>query len=262
MTTTHVISGEVNLKRLLILQYHGISINKGFVRFEMIENDKYFLLKKYFNEWDFYDNAISTFDDTELNDAKYLRCLPKWQPLYPEPSGDNGFIELTYGTTNYCEKSGTGLVQKSPFRVKQEPKWGKHKAFILHWIFDEIFVHIDTYKKVFEPIGIKSMPLLLFKKDSIIESTVQLIIPESNVELDLAGYNNRECKYCDSIKYDLINHNFFPNFKGYVNNDLQIFKSKEYFAGGEEARKMIFTTQEMRQVLMKEKISFSYYPLQ
>lgn len=262
MKNIHVIYGDVNLKRFLILQYHGISIERGFSSFDIEENETYFKLKPYLDNWGFSDHALSKFDDTELDNAKYLNCFPNWQTLYPESSGDSGYKNLTYDTSNYCKKSGTGLVQNSPFRVKKEPKWGKYKAFILHWVFDEIFVHIDTYKKVFEPIGIKSVPLLLFKKDTIIESTVQLVLPESNVELDLKKYPKMVCSDCNYEKYELINYDFFPHFKEEVNSNLQIFKSKEYFSGGGwDARKMIFVTQEMRQILMKEKISFSYYPL-
>lgn len=262
MTTTHVISGDVTIKRFFILQYHGIPVEKGFARFEIIENEKYFFLKKYFEEWGFNDIAFSKFDDKELDNTQYLCCSPNWQPLYPESSGDSGYIYLTHDTTNYCKKSGTGLLQTSPFRVKNEPKWGQHKAFMLHWVFDEIFVHIDVYKKIFEPIGIKCYPLLLFKKDTIIDSTVQLILPESNVELDLKNYPKMVCSDCHYEKYELIRHGFFPNFRGKVNANLQIFKSKEYFsAGGLDARKILFVTQEMRQILIKAQVSFSYYPL-
>jgi hypothetical protein len=262
MRNIHVIYGDVTLKRFLILQYHGIAIERGFSSFNIEENEIYFKLKPHFDNWEFSDHAFSKFDDTELDKARYLCCFPNWQPLYPESAGDSGYKSLTYDTTSYCKKSGTGLVQKSPFRVKKEPKWGKYKAFMLHWISDEIFVHIDVYKKIFEPIGIKYYPLLLFKKDTIIESMVQLILPESNVELDLKNYSKMICSDCNHEKYELINYDFFPSFKENVNSNLQIFKSKEYFSGGGlDARKMIFVTQELRQILIRENVSFTYHPL-
>jgi hypothetical protein len=261
MKTTHIYFGEVTLSRQITLRYYDIIVDRGFNKIEIIENEKYCLLKPFFDKWDFSYHAFSKFDNTELNNAKLLQCYPNWQSLYPESADDDGYKELTYNTNNYCKEFGTGLVQKAPFRIKQEPKWGNKKSFLLHWIFDEIFVHNETYEKIFKPIGIAKWPVLLFKKDIIVESTVQLIIPEIDVNLNLKNYPKEISQTCNVEKYDLINHGFFPNFSHTVPDKFQIFKSKEYFSGGSEARKMIFVTQNLRKIFINEKIDMTYHPL-
>src|SRR5437868_14125543 len=110
------------------------------------------------------------------------------------PDNDFEYMHITYDNSNYCEKCGIGLLQKEPFRIKEKPKWGNKKMFSLNWVFDELFVRKDFYDSLFKTIGIESEKVLLYKKDTIIEDTVQLITPKTEVSLDLEGYSFEVCK--------------------------------------------------------------------
>ena len=261
MITVHVIYGEMTTSRVRYLKKWGINVEKGFNRIDLLEDDLYFLIKPYLEEWNFSDFPMSKFDNTELDNAKFLQIYPNWQPYYPEPAENSEYLALTYETTNYCRDFGTGLTQKAPFRIKSEPKWGKKQALMLYWIYDEIFVKKETYDKIFQPIGINFIPVLKYKKDTLIDSIVQLVIPQTEISLNLDDYPKVVSKKRGEIKYGIINHGFFPNFIGDIPSSLQIFRSKEYFFGGVEARKMIFVTQTLRQTLIREKVNMSYYPL-
>jgi hypothetical protein len=91
----------------------------------------------------------------------------------------------------------------------------------------------------------------------VIEDTVQLIIPETEVPLNLEGYPFEICD-CNRKRYDLINKGFFPSFIEDV-GDMKIFKSKEWFGTGASA-KYIFIEQSLRKEFLKSKIKANYIP--
>jgi hypothetical protein len=74
----------------------------------------------------------------------------------------------------------------------------------------------------------------------VIEDTVQLIIPETEVPLNLEGYPFEICD-CNRKRYDLINKGFFPSFIEDV-GDMKIFKSKEWFGTGASAKIYFYRT--------------------
>jgi len=67
-----------------------------------------------------------------------------------------------------------GLVQKAPFRMRGEPKWGTKHILQMNWVFDEFFVRIEVWDKVFRKFGIEKLPVVQHKTDKPLESVVQL----------------------------------------------------------------------------------------
>lgn len=260
MINLHKIFSDWNKKQILTLAKYNINVEIGYDSFWLEENDTYRELKPYFDEWGVKETIISKFSEEEEDNAKRLILLSPWANGYPMPDGDGGYKNTTYDDSYYCKTCGMGLKQKEPFRLKKAPNWNGHKRmFSLNWVYDELFTKKDFYEKVFKPIGIKIENVLLYKKETIIGDTAQLIIPETEAVLNLEDYPFDICKDCNSKRYDLINKGFFPSFKEDI-EDMPIFKSKEWFGTGANARKYIFVSQALRQEFIKSKISANYIP--
>lgn len=262
MKIIHRIGINPDEKERRIMQEIGIPVplNEFFV-FELEEgSEKFIRLKPYIDKWRLPDMLRTEYTKQELNAASYLNFLPLWFNGYPMPDYDNGYIGTTYQKHGYCETCGTGLVQQSPFRLKKSPNWGPKKIFTLYWVYDEFFVRKDVYEAVFKKYGIESMPVLLYKKDLLIEDTVQLIIPSIQVPSNLEGQPYEICKTCGMKKYNPQIRGFFPSFKDSVTG-LHLFKGMEYFGSGGESFKQIFVSQELRQEMLKYQIKADFAPV-
>ena len=180
---------------------------------------------------------------------------------YPQPEDKFGYREVTYDTKKYCVECGIGAIQKAPFRIKKSPKLGTKKLFELNWINDEIFVNKKTYESVFQNLGLETWPVMLYKKELIIEDTVQLKIPIIDVPLMLQHQPFEMCKHCGEKKYNPQIKGFFASFKRSV-SDLQIFKCREYFGSGGEAFNKIFITQQLLTELNALNIKPNIIPVQ
>ena len=260
MKNIHTIYCNWDNPKIKIIEKFGITVSPGFNSIIIEESEVYFELSKFFDKWQARDYVVSKFSEEEENNAKRLILLSPWANGYPMPDSDNGYQHTTYNNTEYCNICGMGLRQKEPFRLKKAPNWSGHKRmFSLNWVFDELFVKKDFYESLFKPIGIKSEKVLLYKKETVIEDTVQLIIPETDIALNLEGYSFEVCKNCNRRRYNLINKGFFPPFKEDV-GEIQIFKSKESFGTGASARKYIFVSHALRKEFVKLKLNANYIP--
>lgn len=260
MINIHTIYCDWDKSKIRVLEKFGITVNPGFNSIVIEENGAYFELVTFFDKWQVRDYVVSKFSEEEENIAKRLILLSPWANGYPMPDGDNGYQQTTYDNSAYCNICGMGLKQKEPFRLKKAPNWSGHKSlFSLNWVYDEFFAKKDFYENLFRSIGIESEKVLLYKKETVIEDTVQLIIPETEAALNLEGYSFEVCKDCGRKRYDLINKGFFPSFKEDV-GDMQIFKSKEWFGTGASARKYVFISAELRNKLIKHKVNANYIP--
>jgi len=260
MKNLHKIFSDWKKVQVVKLAQYGIKVELGYDSFWMEENETYEQLKPYFDIWGIKETVVSKFSKEEEDNAKKLILLSPWANGYPMNDYDNGYKKTTYDDTKYCNTCGIGLSQKEPFRLKKAPIWSDNKRmFSLNWVFDELFVSKDFYESKFKSIGINCEKVLLYKKETAIEDTVQLIIPVTEIALDLEGYSFEVCNDCDRKRYDLINKGFFPPFKDDIEG-LQIFKSKEWFGTGASARKYIFVSAELRQQLLKSKVNASYIP--
>lgn len=245
-----------------MLSQHGIKVDLGYYSFWIEDEDLYGKLKPFFDKWGVMETVVSKFTKEEESNAKRLILLSPWANGYPMPDGDAGYKKTTYNDSKYCSTCGIGLIQKEPFRLRKAPNWSGHKkVFSLNWVYDELFAKKDFYESLLKPLGIGSEKVLLHKKDTVIEDTVQLIIPKTEAALRLEAYPFQICKECNRKRFNLINDGFFPSFEEDV-GDLQLFKSSEWFGTGANARKYIFVSQQLRREFLKNKISATYIPCQ
>lgn len=233
----------------------------GFTAFELEENSKeYQLLKPYIDHWGCMDAVGVVFTDEELNSANLLAFKDCWANGYPMPDDDRGYIHTTYDDSGYCNKCGIGLVQKEPFRLKKGPKWGSKKMFMLHWVYDEIFVRKDLYEEVFRLYGIDAKPVLLYKNDMTIHDTLQLVVPNAQVTLQLDDCGYDICSECKRKRYHLVTDRMLPSFNGDVSGK-HMLKTMEYFGTGANARRYIYLSSEIRKRLIEYKAKVNFIPV-
>lgn len=262
MKIIYIIHNDWKKDQVKILASFGINVEVGFNRIDVEDGPLYEKIEDYLNDWEVEKSVGTLYDKTDIKKSDLLVYVSVWPNGYPQPENVPGYINLTYNTDNYCKDCGIGAVQKEPFRIKKEPKWGEKKIFELNWVFDEVFVRKDIYESVFKVLGIECLPVLLTKKNTVIENTVQLIIPTINKNpLKLQEQLYEKCKSCGEIKYSPQIKGFFPAFKDNVAASLQIFKCAEFFGSGGEAHNKIFITKELLQKLNALKIKPLVWPL-
>ncbi|MDH7447549.1 hypothetical protein [Aquimarina sp. 2201CG14-23] len=250
MKIKHRISNNWESNQSKIMQKHGFSV-EGFDSIEIEENNVYFEIKPYLDKWNAMDIRYPEFTKKEIKDSLLSAKNGSHNHGYPMPDDDLGYLNLTYDLTNYCESCGIGLKQKDSFRIKNTPKEGKKRMFQLIWVNDEIFVDTSLFNEVFKPLGIKSKKVLKYKKEIAFENVVQLVIPETEENLNLKDNPKEDCCECNNWKYQPMPQGFYPN---YLNTIAPIFKSKEYFGSGASAFKRIFIVKELRDKLIELKI--------
>jgi hypothetical protein len=128
----------------------------------------------------------------------------------------------------------------------------------LNWIYDEFFVKRDFYDKIFKPLGIECREVFLHKKDTVSESVVQLVLPITEVSLNVDDRTFSKCSKCGNRKYEPISKGFFPSFEKTV--DIPMFKSREYFGSGAAADRRIFAGTKLKDKLISSKANVTVYP--
>lgn len=205
-------------------------------------------LKDYLDNLSIFHVKGVEFSSEELNNAEYSVLNQILLIGYPMPDSNGGYLERTFNTDNYCSECGIGLEQKEAFYIKKVPS-KKTKIFSLNWVYDELFVEREYYNEIFKPLGYKFRDVRSSSKPyAIIDSFVQLVIPTIDESLDISGFDYEICNTCHYKKTHPTLTNFFP----LQDNPLQtIYKSKEYFGSGASARKKIFLSKKMRDLLIE-----------
>ena len=253
MKTIIQIFGNWSANQVEILRQYGIVTEEGcnsiFIEEEKLSENVYSLLK----EWRVMLAKGVEFSKKEILQSEYCIIDGCNSFGYPKPDGDFGYRELTYLMTNYCETCGISKTQKDAFRIS---KISKAKLWSLEWIYDEIFVEKSAYEAVFRPFGIACRCVKKYKKETIIDSVVQLVIPDTDQPVDLSEYEYEVCPVCGSRKYHPAVKGFFPLQE---NPTLHLYKSKEYFGSGASASKKVYVSAPLRDKMLEYKLAKSYW---
>ncbi len=178
-----------------------------------------------------WDVPRTEFSKTDFEAADLFVIAPARISGYPLPDMDSGYRRMTYDLTGYCADCGMGLVQKAPFRIRGEPRWGKSPILCLNWVFDEFLVHPELWKTVFRKYGVECMPVLKHRTGEPLQTVVQLAINAfATSRLVLEHTQSDTCTTCHRTKYPQHRRGFFPPFAGVQSAD--VFKTQEYFGSG------------------------------
>jgi hypothetical protein len=185
------------------------------------------------------ESVSPSFSEDEVGAARWLQLLPDWHHAYPEPADDFGYLDVTYDLSNYCSACGVGAVQKAPFRMRREPRWGRRGILQLNWVFDEFFVTPDAWSTVFKPHGIASRPVLK-RGGAVLQTIVQLDVVEE-VSIRTAGLDGEACADCGRFKFSPIRRGPLPELVDEPSGHLA--KTREYFGSGASAHHAVVLSQ-------------------
>lgn len=236
------------------LQALGIKVNSYLINFKIDENHpQWFAVKALMKEFKVaIDMCHVQFTHKELRAASWLAMKLAWHHGYPQP--EDKYREETYNLRNHCEKCGIGKVQKRPFHIKGEPKWGKRQVVQLNWVFDEYFVKPDVYEQVFKPKGIECIPVIHYRTGKTLETVVQLKVDTiPNEPLDIGDFPYEVCPKCHRKKYFPILSSAFPPMKS-VPRHLHAVKSQEHFGSGAAAFQAFFISQALYAEIYRHKL--------
>ena len=202
----------------------------------------------------------------ELDEAEWLKVKGTWYSGYPQPERDSEFINITYDSSNYCDKCYKGLVQKDSFRMKKKPSFGSRNFMMLNWVHDELFVS-DRVEAIFKKNDVKGVDFykVLSKSQKEMENTKQLYIENyiepgfmsESVEKELICPKCSFMKYLTKLGFIYYNKNVFND----VNAD--IVKSHDKF-GELTCCSIIIVSQRLRKIILDNNIGrgLIFEPLQ
>jgi hypothetical protein len=240
----------------------GIKVSTGIDSFDIDESDpKWELLQRWLTRRCPVITTKTVFSKSELVNASYLNMVASWHHGFPMPDLDDGYLESTYDTSSMCKECGIGIVQKSQFRMKAEPKWGTRDILQLNWVFDTFFVTPQAYQDVFFPLGIRCLEVLNHKSGRPLESVVQIIVDDKALgDLDLDDSYKEACPMCGQAKIRPHDRGFFPRLL--KRNELCIFKTREYFGSGCSAWNATIVSADLYKAITNSALKgVTFYPL-
>lgn len=208
------------------------------------------VLRGLFRAWDVFDHARTEFDPEELDGARWLQ-VGAWHHGYPQPHEDElGYLEATYDLSDWCERCGIGAKQRAPFQMKREPRWGRRAMMQLTWVYGELFVKPELWRRVFEPSGVGCRPVTN-RRGVELSSVVQLVVQEE-VGVETSGLSPEFCPACDRVKYR-------PGFLGYFPALLDepataMVRTTAWFGAGGQADRYLLASREIVRLLGAEKV--------
>jgi rRNA maturation protein Nop10 len=210
-------------------------------------------LHKLFEQWGSSDLLRTEFWKKEIEAARWLRMLPGWHQGYPQPEDGFGYLRITYNPSDYCPDCGIGAVQKAPFRMQGEPRWGKYHVIQLNWVFDEFFTQPEVWRTTFEPFRIGAMPVVRNKTGQELKTVVQLGIPTVAKSKALLGDHPKAvCPRCKRAKYLPFVRGRFPPLESFP--DENAFRTTEYFGDGARAFRGIIVSDAVYREVVKNKL--------
>jgi hypothetical protein len=220
----------------------GVTIGEGLATFEVDEADpRWREVEQFIARHRAVDVVRTKSSAKELSVAKWLAVEPSWHFGYPQP--ENGYLQATYDLSEYCPECGTGAVQKAPFRMRGEPKWGGKSILQLNWVFDEYFTRPEVWEAVFLPLGIGSHPVIDHKSSAQLQTVVQCDFGSiAPAKLDLRDHPYRHCSRCERRRYLPFTRGCFPRLCS-ERADIPAFKSVEYFGDGAQSYRAVIVSQ-------------------
>ncbi len=187
-------------------------------------------------QWNAQESIQTIFTATECEKARHLEIAPQWRNGYPQPEDGFGYLSESYDLTNYCAECGIGAKQKSPFRIRGEPKWGRRQIFALNWVEDEFFVRREVWNLVFQPFGIGCWPVVHHRSGEVLTTVVQLQVEsDASARIHCRDQDPASvyCPTCNRAKYLPISRGRFPPLQSPAGIPIQ--KTREYFGSGASA---------------------------
>lgn len=187
------------------------------------------------------------YSSRELGDAAWLEMSP-WLHGYPQPEDDYAFLGATY--ENVCTRCGWRDLQREPFRLHGEPRWGKRGIMSLFWVYDAIFVRPEVFAEVFAVNGYRCREVLS-AGGKVLRTVVQVEVP-GRVALDVSNQRGRICKSCNHRRHARSALKELPSLLEVPSHDVVL--TVERFGEGLENCSAIVVSQRLRRLLGGAKV--------
>lgn len=200
------------------------------------------------------------FTTEELESAEWLRLRSQWRNGYPQPESGFQYESVTYSNKDLCNVCGCGLEQVNPFRMKQQPKWGKRHFMMLNWVDDELFISQEAkmmlqqnsitgvdFAEVWNKTGKQQFP-------DIGQLKISAILDKGLVEEQSPIRNRHICEQCGSVKYTSTGIGMFTFQRHIFDSAPDMVKSYEIFGSGRSASRLILVRQNVYQLLRKNRL--------
>jgi len=190
------------------------------------------------------DFVLTEFEQAEVDAAPWVALAPSWHQGYPQP--EEGYLEATYDLGRHCRACGIGVVQRAPFRMKGEPRWGRNEVLQLTWVFDEYFVTPALFRRVFEPFGVPAREVLDARGARSLATVVQLVVRDE-VDVADAGLPFDTCDGCGRAK-------FLPHVRGpfprvLADGSTPLVRTRAWFGSGASAHHVVLATAALARTL-------------
>ena len=196
----------------------------------------------------------TVFSKKDFKGAEWISIRSTWHQGYPQPASDFGYQSITYSKENFCCSCGSGLVQKSAFRLKKEPNWGTKHFATLYWV-EELFVDSIARRllEVGSFSGVHFREVLNYSGQSSFHNTSQLFVDsiiEPGIVEDTDFIRNKKiCPACGIAKYTITGIGMPTFSKESFCNACDIVKSSELFGDGKRANRMIIVKRSVYEFL-------------
>jgi hypothetical protein len=244
------------LKRLRLKLPDGLSMPGGgdpLIAFDIAEDHAaWSQLRLLLDEWNISEGHVTThFTKSEIARSQWLE-LSAWHCGYPQPNEESfGYRVATYDLSDWCERCGVGKRQRAPFQMKSEPKWGRHEALQLIWIYDEVFVTPAIWSSVFEPAGV-GFRVVTNRGGEALKTVVQLVVKETvNVVTTTLAYT--KCEACSRLKYQPITRGCLPPPS--EQPDSSMARTAEWFGSGGQADHRLLLSRDLGLSLTQAKVA-------
>jgi hypothetical protein len=179
---------------------------------------------------DIYD---SFFTNEEILKADWCRLIPTFENGYPQPEKKHAWRQMVY--QEQCIICGLGYHQVSPFRIKQEPKFGKNDFISLYWTY-AVLAKSNVLDTMMENNikGFEKWPVILQGTNQPAQ-TISQVYPLALSAPGLTGGDkaiSEICSACGAAKYAIHKHGVlrYKRSSLLADNDIQL--TFEWFGVG------------------------------
>jgi hypothetical protein len=250
----HRIACHATREQIAALRARGVRVEHdpridfdGLVTFDIAEDDPAWDATEVLRAQERCVDLVRTeFTRAEIDDAAWLELRADWQGGYPEPDPDAlGFRNVTFDTSPGCLECGAGWRQIAPFRVKQEPAWGRRTWMSLYGVPGRFFVRRDAVQPLLA-YGDLAVRTVEDVRGRPLDTIVQ-IEPREEVDVDVDGLVTEICSACRRVKFNWAMRGESPGPIGAPR--VGFARSRSHFGTGAEAGPMVIVSGEMGRLL-------------
>ena len=229
--------------------------SSGLVYLDITESDKLWIQVKELIQAKGASDVYNTmFTSEEILNAEWIRLMPVFEQGYPQPENTMAWKEFTY--QNGCTECGVDYRQKAPFRLKKEPRLGKHDFLCLFWTYT-VFCTPNALAvlEAHRIQGYEVWDAILHRTNQPSQEVSQLVFSQV-AKLGLASEDQLQpqvCQQCGITKYAYHKRGYMHLRKDSLLPDTDIQLTSEWFGSGRSGFREILISNRLAQLILENK---------